>query len=90
MLKKQSDQLPLQVIIDTYGFHTVAGEGDKVSAWLKIRFVRNGAEVIINYPADFTSPKLAELPEVKTNPDLANGMINDAVARVVSRFADMR
>ena len=38
----------------------------------------------------FTSPKLAELTEVKTNSDLANGMINDAVARVVSRFAGMR
>lgn len=73
----------LQVVVDTYGFHTFAGEGDNVTAWLKIHFICNGKDTLINYPEDFPAPKLAELNDVKTNPDIAYGLLQDAVAELV-------
>lgn len=73
----------LQVVVDTYGFHTFAGSGDDVTAWLKMHFICNGKDTLINYPADFPAPKLAELNAVKTNPDVAYGLLHDAVAELV-------
>jgi len=74
-----------QVVIEAYGFHTFPSEGDKASAWLKMHFISNGKDVFINYPADFSSPTLAELNDIKTNPKLAYGLLNNAVAEVLLR-----
>ena len=73
----------LQVVVDTYGFHTFASKDDDVTAWLKMRFTCNGKDTLINYPADFPAPKLAELKAVKTNPDVAYSLLHDAVAELV-------
>lgn len=75
----------MQVIIETYGFHTFPGDGDKVSPWLKVHFVGNGKDVLINYPADFTSPQLAELNDIKKNPQLAYGLLDHAIEDAISR-----
>lgn len=75
-----------QVIVQTYGFHTFPGDGDKVTPWLKVHFIGNGKDILIDYPADFTSPQLAELNDVKTNPKLAYELLDNAVVEVISRW----
>lgn len=73
----------LQVVVDTYGFRTFVGRDDDVTAWIRIHFICNGKDTLINYPADFPAPKLAELKDVKSNPDVAYSLLNDAVAEVL-------
>lgn len=78
---------PAKVEIITYGFRTVAGEGDLVAAWLTIKFTNRDGDVTINYPQDFSSTKTAELNLVKTNAEVAGSMLNSAVADVVNSWA---
>jgi hypothetical protein len=75
-----------QIVIDTYGFRTFPGEGDKVTPWLKIRFINNTNNMLLTYPDDFQSPQTLELADAKTNPELTFGQLNNAVQLVVSRW----
>ncbi len=75
-----------QIVIETYGFRTLPGEGDKVTAWLKIRFKGATGDNILTYPDDIQSPQTIELAEAKTNPELAYGLLNNAVQLVISRW----
>lgn len=75
-----------QIVIDTYGFRTFPGEGDKVTAWLKVRFINNANNIVVTYPDDFDSPQTLELIEVKTNPELAYQLLNNAVDLVITHL----
>lgn len=75
-----------QIVIEAYGFRTYPGEGDKVTAWLKMRFINNTTNVLLTYPDDFQSPQTIELTDAKTNPELAYGLLDNAVRLVISNW----
>lgn len=75
-----------QVVIETYGFRTFPGEGDKVTAWLKMRFINGTNNIVLTYPDDFRSPQPIELTDAKTNPELAYGALDNAVHSVITRW----
>ena len=90
-LVKYKKQDVTNIVLDTYGFKTYPGEGDKVTAWLKIRFSGKAGEVILNYPGDFADPNAIALNEAKSNPDAAYKLLQDAVSRVfMSRFSNTK
>ena len=86
---KGSDAPPknsVSVVVDTYGFRSFPGEGDKVTAWIKLRFIEKTKESIVNYPADFESPKAIDLSEVKTNSKVATVALEDAITLSINKW----
>ena len=79
------------VYIDTYGFKTFPGEGDRVTAWLKVRFKENSDEVTLTFPDDSPGPEALELSEVKTNPEAAYHLLENAMRKILTaRLAKLK
>jgi hypothetical protein len=74
-----------RIVIETYGFRTAPGD-DQVTAWMRMRFVTDGKEIIINYPADFESPATADLNKIKNDSVIAAKMLGDATDLVISKW----
>ena len=77
-LKKSASELSLPVkskrsldsiVIERYGFRTLAGEGDLVSPWLILSFKCGLTTTKLSYPDDFPDPISASLSQVKTDAD---------------------
>lgn len=75
-----------KITIEKFGFHSAKGEGDKVSAWLKIRFSNQDGDVIVSYPDDFTSPAVIEFNDAKKNPELAFNTLKDATDLILDKW----
>lgn len=75
-----------KITVEIYGFHSAKGEGDKVSAWLKVRFTHPDGELLLTYPDDFASPAVIEFNDAKKNPELAFNTLKDATDVVLIKW----
>jgi hypothetical protein len=75
-----------KITVETFGFHSSIGEGDKVSAWLKMRFSSQDGELVLTYPDDFISPPVIDFNEAKKNPALAFNTLKDATDLVLTKW----
>ena len=84
--KKRKQIFSTRIIVETYGFRSAKGDGDKVSAWFKIRFSDQGSDVVLNYPDDFASPAVIEFNDAKKNPELAFNTLKSATDLVLAKW----
>jgi hypothetical protein len=71
------------IIVEHYGFKTVRGGDDLVSAWLEISALVGEKKMTLRYPEDFDQVNSASLTSVKESSDQAYALINNATERVV-------
>ena len=83
---KRKQILTTKIIIETYGFRSARGDGDKVSVWLKIRFNSQNDDLVLAYPDDFNSSAVIEFNGAKKNPELAFNVLKEATGLVLAKW----
>jgi len=83
---KRKQILATKITVETYGFRSARGEGDKVSAWLKVRFSNHDTNVLLTYPDDFALPAVIEFIDAKKNPELAFSTLKAATDLVLAKW----
>ena len=83
---KRKQILATKITVETYGFHSAKGEGDTVSAWLKIRFSNKDNNLLLTYPDDFVLPAVIEFNDAKKSPELAFNTLKDATDLVLVKW----
>jgi hypothetical protein len=75
-----------EVIIERYGFKTVSGGDDLVSAWLELSVLKDGRKMSVRYPDEFAPVESASLSSVKANADVAYAMLSNASEQVAKKL----
>ncbi len=78
----------IQAKIEYFGFRTFPGGDDAVSAWLEVSLLIDGRKIEVRYPQDFADVEFANLSSVKSNPDVAYELLDDATERVVTHIVE--
>jgi hypothetical protein len=71
------------VTIEHYGFKTVSGGDDLVSAWLELSVLKDGRKTLVRFPEDVDLVESKTLASVKNNSELAYTMLIHAAEKVV-------
>jgi hypothetical protein len=71
------------VTIEHYGFKTVAGGDDLVSASLELSVLKDGRKTLVRFPQDVEFVESKPLASVKENSELAYAMLIHAAEKAV-------
>lgn len=75
-----------QVIINRYGFHTFAGDGDKVNAWVAVDFICNNQSIVGEFPGEDKNPDAIDFTAIKIQADQTVALLNKASENLIDQW----
>ncbi len=76
------------VVIQRFGFHTLTGDGDKVSAWMSVDFKCKVGNRKVEFPGALTSVDSLEFDAVKSQPDATLKLLDQAIQQLISSWIE--